>query len=223
VIQKHLRPVDRAAGWFTLVVSGLAAVLAVGLGVYGVVNRDPSDLIIAGAVALSAAWTGRLVLGAFRRNSRELLPNAAARIDQAVAKAGAKSTAKPLVAFTGAEGPALSATLRMRRRLGSRADRRRGYELWVDGGLVGDLSPGDTLRVAITPGSHTVHLAIDWCRSRRIPFVIASEETLALVCEPAATPLTLLLNITLFCKRYVKVRVDTEAAAQEPIAAGGTR
>jgi hypothetical protein len=223
VIQKHLRPIDRAAGRFMLVVSGMAGALAIGLGIYVVVNHDPSELFIAAAAALSAGWTGRLVVLAFRRNSRELLPNAAARIEQAVAKAAAKSATKPRVAFTSAKGDAPSATLRVHRRLGSRVDRRRGYELWVDDGLVGDLVPDQKLDVAIPPGPHTIHLAIDWCRSRRIPFVISSDETLALVCEPAATPLTGLLYITIFCKRYIKVTMDPEAAAQQPLAAVGMR
>lgn len=207
-----------------LVVSGLAGTLAVGLAIYGVVNHDPSEVFIAAAAALGAGWTGRLVVLAFRRNSRELLPKSVATVERAVAKAAAKSAAKPRFAFTSAQGDAPPGTLRVHRRPGGRVDRNRGYELWVDDRLVGDLVPDQKLDVAIPPGPHTVHVAIDWCRSRRVPFVISSDETLALVCEAAATSLTVLFYVTIFCRRYIKVTTDPEAAAaQQAVAAARMR
>jgi len=46
--------------------------------------------------------------------------------------------------------------------------------------------------------------------------VIAPDETLALVCAPAANPVTVMLMITILCKRYIKVRVDADTPRSLP-------
>lgn len=208
-----LRPIDRAAGWFILAVGCLGTLIALGLIGYGLVTRDASDLIIGPLAAGGAVWLTVLTLRAFRRDTRVLMPGIQARLESAIARANAEPPAQPRVRFPGDEQVA---TLMVRRTMGGSADRERAYELRVDGQFAGELHQGQGLRVGLSPGRHVVHFQIDWCRSRRIPFVIAPDETLALVCAPAANPVTVMLMITILCKRYIKVRVDADTPRSLP-------
>jgi hypothetical protein len=46
-------------------------------------------------------------------------------------------------------------------------DRLRAYQLVVDGYVVGEIRPGQVLRVPVSPGRHEVHARIDWTGSKR--------------------------------------------------------
>jgi hypothetical protein len=208
VSQSHLRPIDRAAGRLVLVVMGVAAAVAAGMIVYGVVRSAPSEIIAGVAVILSAGVVAFAVLDAFRRNTRFPLSKLTGHVERVTANVRVQPQANPPSSLSGIQDGSGSATLRIRRLLGGRADRLRRYQLWIDGGLAGELAPDQMLQVQLPPGHHTIHLQIDWCRSRRVPCVIPSGETLALVCAPGANALTAILMTTVLCKRYIRIRPD---------------
>jgi hypothetical protein len=209
--QGPLRPIDRAAGWFILGVCGLGALAAAAFVAYGFATRAPNDVIVGLLVALSAGWVGWLIVRAFRRHTRVLMPRIQAQLEGAVARANAKSAAKERVPLIGDQ--VAVASLQIRRRAAGDVDRLRTYEVWVDGSHAGGLLPAQALQIGLSPGRHVVHLQIDWCRSRRIPFVIAPGQTLALVCAPAANRVTVTLMVSILCKRYIKVRVDSRPSS----------
>jgi hypothetical protein len=60
----------------------------------------------------------------------------------------------------------------------------RAYHVIVNGDDMGEVKRGQSLRLAITPGRHEVHLVIDWCRSPSINMEISLGETVNLVCWP---------------------------------------
>lgn len=135
------------------------------------------------------------------------------RSERVIERANAKTAAKPRITFSAAADALPFGTLRVVRRLEGRTDRRRLYELWIDGGLCTTLSPGETVEAYLPPGQHMVHLQIDWCRSRQVPVVIAADQTFVLMCAPAANVFTAVLYITVLCRRYIKVRVLSSAIA----------
>jgi hypothetical protein len=187
---------------------GVAAAVAVGMIAYGVVRSATGDIIAGVAVILSAGVVAFAILDALRRNTRFPPNKLAGHLESVAAHVRATSPAKTPSSASGIQDGSASATLRIRRQLGGRADRLRRYQLWIDGGLAGELAPDQMLQVQLPPGQHTIHLQIDWCRSRRIQCVIPTGETLALVCAPGANPFTAVLMTTILCKRYIKIRPE---------------
>jgi len=69
------------------------------------------------------------------------------------------------------------------RRLGNGwQDRFRAYVVLIDNGAVGKLKRGESARFELSPGPHTVQVAIDWKRSAA--FDVSGEERLAFLCGP---------------------------------------
>lgn len=61
-------------------------------------------------------------------------------------------------------------------------DRFRAYVVLIDDRGVGKLKRGESARFELSPGPHTVQVAIDWKRSAA--FDISGEERLAFLCGP---------------------------------------
>jgi hypothetical protein len=69
------------------------------------------------------------------------------------------------------------------RRLGDGwQDRFGAYVVLIDDRAVGKLKRGESARFELSPGPHTVQVAIDWKRSAA--FDISGEEQLAFLCGP---------------------------------------
>lgn len=100
--------------------------------------------------------------------------------------------------------PAESAAIELRRVAGKWADRRRAYRVIVDGGEVGRLGNGESASFEVAPGSHELHLKIDWCRSERLALDLAPGETAVIECE-ARNPWQALYWVSFGCRRYVKL------------------
>lgn len=69
---------------------------------------------------------------------------------------------------------------------GSR-DRFRAYKVLIDEQEVGKIKRGESVTVELAPGSHLVHVAIDWKRSAR--FDVSGEEDSAFRCGPGGRAL----------------------------------
>ena len=61
-------------------------------------------------------------------------------------------------------------------------DRFRAYVVLIDDRAVGKLKRGESARFELSPGPHTVQVAIDWKRSAA--FDISGEARLAFLCGP---------------------------------------
>jgi hypothetical protein len=61
-------------------------------------------------------------------------------------------------------------------------DRFRAYVVLIDNRAVGKLKRGESARFELSPGPHTVQVAIDWKRSAALE--ITGEERLAFLCGP---------------------------------------
>jgi hypothetical protein len=56
--------------------------------------------------------------------------------------------------------------------------------VYVDGSERGKLKHGESIDVQVEPGSHTVKMKVDWCRSREIAFNAAEGQTYTFQAEP---------------------------------------
>jgi len=63
----------------------------------------------------------------------------------------------------------------------------RRFKVYVDGGLVGAIKNGATEVFEVTPGTHEVHLRIDWSESNRIAVDLEPGETARLQCGSACS------------------------------------
>jgi hypothetical protein len=54
-------------------------------------------------------------------------------------------------------------------------DRFRAYKVVLDGDVIGEIKNGQEVEFAISPGSHQLHLKIDWCRSNIVNFETAGK------------------------------------------------
>ncbi|PAD34527.1 hypothetical protein [Terribacillus saccharophilus] len=64
----------------------------------------------------------------------------------------------------------------------SLTDMLRNYNVIIDGKKVGTIGPRDTFNFSIAPGKHTIHLEIDWCRSKKIEFKARENEIIRFNC-----------------------------------------
>ncbi|WJY18106.1 hypothetical protein QQS45_10800 [Alteriqipengyuania flavescens] len=80
-------------------------------------------------------------------------------------------------------------------------DLLRAYCVEVDGEDVGKVRRGETFRVDLPAGSHSVRLKIDWCSSQTIE--VDGEADTLLHCAPGGTALTALPDIMVFTDHYI--------------------
>ena len=72
-------------------------------------------------------------------------------------------------------------------------DRLRGYKVLIDDREVGRVKRGQSASFELSPGPHTVQVAIDWKRSAS--FDVAGEEVLAFRCGPGGSAMKALGDI----------------------------
>ncbi len=97
-----------------------------------------------------------------------------------------------------------SAKIHIRRVAKGWADRRRAYEVIVDGGSKGSLKPGDELDIEVEPGRQEIYLKIDWGRSRTFDLELGAGAEARLECGPR-NALGALYWITLGRKSYIRL------------------
>jgi hypothetical protein len=70
----------------------------------------------------------------------------------------------------------------VRRGFGGYRDHRRSYKVLVDGVTVGKLRPDEYLEYAVSPGSHSVQIRIDWSGSKKLFVNVEPEQTVLFGC-----------------------------------------
>ena len=73
------------------------------------------------------------------------------------------------------------ATIRIKREVGF-ADFLRSYVVILDGQSVGKLKRGREMVLDTTPGTHTLQLKIDWCKSQAVSFSLAEAQSASFKC-----------------------------------------
>jgi len=79
----------------------------------------------------------------------------------------------------------------------------RAYTLLIDGAPRGAIKQGETLEVELTPGDHRVRMKIDWATSAEL--VVSGAQDVKLSCRSNANPFLILLYITLWRGRYIRL------------------
>ncbi len=64
------------------------------------------------------------------------------------------------------------------------SDAFRAYKIFVDGNQVDEIKSGETKRVDLSEGIHTLQLKIDWCTSREVSFSISDNKVTYAKCSP---------------------------------------
>ena len=75
--------------------------------------------------------------------------------------------------------------IRLTRASGHYRDSLRSYTVWLDGQVVGKISPGKSLAFSVPPGEHGLQLTVDWCRSPLQVIRLADAQTADFYCRPA--------------------------------------
>ncbi len=66
-------------------------------------------------------------------------------------------------------------------------DKSRSYKIEVDGQLAGEVRDGQDTRLALSPGTHSIRIKIDWSGSTPILFSVGPGTTASFWCEPAGS------------------------------------
>jgi len=82
-------------------------------------------------------------------------------------------------------------------------DRLRAYTLLVDGVARGAVRQGETLDFELPPGPCRVQMKIDWATSPEL--VVDGARDVALRCRANANPFLVLLYITIWRDRYIRL------------------
>jgi hypothetical protein len=102
-------------------------------------------------------------------------------------------------------------TLVVRRVETDSRDRLRAYKVLIDERDVGRVKRGQSATFELSPGSHTVQVAIDWTRSRR--FEVSGDRDHRFRCGPGGDALPALLGINPF-DAYLFLKPDCEDCAE---------
>ncbi|SDD07346.1 hypothetical protein SAMN05421663_106171 [Terribacillus halophilus] len=62
------------------------------------------------------------------------------------------------------------------------SDQLRNYDVILDGKKLGTVGRKESCSFHVEPGRHTIHLEIDWCRSKKIEFESRENETISFNC-----------------------------------------
>jgi hypothetical protein len=83
-------------------------------------------------------------------------------------------------------------TIRLTREERGRRDRRRAYQVRLDGSVAAKIRRAETVEMKVPAGTHTVQIAIDWTRSPTRRVEINPGQTVELRCAPntAIAPLS---------------------------------
>jgi hypothetical protein len=69
-----------------------------------------------------------------------------------------------------------------------------GFKVLIDGVVVGKVKVGDTVEFPVTPGTHTVQMAVSFNRSKALPVDLSDGQRCELVTKPHWFPLFQLLT-----------------------------
>ncbi len=69
---------------------------------------------------------------------------------------------------------------------GYNADRRRPYGVFVDGERVLQVREGESTQVTVPPGTHSLSVRLDWCRSNVFTVNAQPGQSTTLWCWPNA-------------------------------------
>lgn len=61
-------------------------------------------------------------------------------------------------------------------------DSLRSYKIFIDDIYCGDIKNGEIKELDIENGEHSIYLKIDWCRSKKLNFIVNSNELLEFYC-----------------------------------------
>ena len=95
----------------------------------------------------------------------------------------------------------------VRRSMG--ADKLRAYRVLIDGQDAGRIQYEGALCISVSPGPHTIHLEIDWCKSNSVAFTAKEGEEIAFECGCSLTgwrTLFALIYVTVLSDEYLWIR-----------------
>ena len=95
-------------------------------------------------------------------------------------------------------------------------DRLRAYKIELDGSLLGEIHPEQSVVLDIPPGMHRIRLKIDWCSSNCIDFKIAPDEIVEFDCGNKTSLGLILLYITIFRNKYLWLQRRIESIGLAP-------
>ncbi len=76
-----------------------------------------------------------------------------------------------------------SATIRVTRDRARSKDRRRAYEIWVNGIQVGQVLRGETKDLSVAPGARTLRISIDFEHSREWECALSADDVASFICR----------------------------------------
>jgi hypothetical protein len=106
------------------------------------------------------------------------------------------------------------ATIAVRRQPGGQRDIFRAYRIVVDGKTVGKIRRGQSREVQVSPGSHTLVIAIDWGSSPMAQVELQTGDRAAFVCEPGGSAETALVTSLFDRHAYISLSWDVSARAR---------
>jgi membrane protease YdiL (CAAX protease family) len=89
------------------------------------------------------------------------------------------------------------------------SDKLQAYKILIDGSEVGEIRDGQTAYLPVSPGSHTVQLRMDWCRSNPVEFGVGEGEVVRLECGSSLQGWRIVLAVlylTFLRNRYMWIR-----------------
>lgn len=101
-----------------------------------------------------------------------------------------------------------TSSIELKRRSGYWADRLRAYKVIVDRQIVASVDEGASQTIRVAPGPHTMHLRIDFCRSRLLNMDVRPDETIVLSCWPNAKWYTWPFFLSLGRAHYIALALE---------------
>ena len=95
--------------------------------------------------------------------------------------------------------------IRLKRQSGY-MDKIRKYKIFMDGVNIGEINDGEMKELNGSPGKHTIHLSIDWCKSNKLEITLKENEVLELECGNSMKGFEILLSylyITILKNSYL--------------------
>jgi hypothetical protein len=89
------------------------------------------------------------------------------------------------------------------RESGYGVDRLRPYDVFIDDKRVLNINEGECKQLTVSPGSHSVSLRVDWCRSHTLQLNMEDGQSTELWCWPKARIYTWPFFLTLGWNRYI--------------------
>jgi hypothetical protein len=99
----------------------------------------------------------------------------------------------------------MNARIILTRESGYWADRLRAYRVVIDKKKVTSIHEGERHELEVAPGFHSLHLGIDFCRSKILDLDLYPGQQIAIWCRPNARLYSWPFFLTVGCVRYVAV------------------